>query len=151
MGLHLHITDGTGDGLLLEGTPDGGFATYDTRECRTAPAPGRRVGVAPGPGPAAHPKPMSALLTCPPGHHGIPPSAAVLTNEPSFPAMKKWAAAYTGYDFSAVPGIANARECCAAQPCPALALVLALPPSLTAAAGDAPRTLQPRCRLWSPT
>lgn len=32
MGLHLHITDASGDGLLLEAIPGGGWATYDTRE-----------------------------------------------------------------------------------------------------------------------
>lgn len=32
MGLHLHITDATGDGLLLEAKRDGGWATYDTRK-----------------------------------------------------------------------------------------------------------------------
>ncbi len=32
VGLHLHITDALGDGLLLEATRDGGWATYDTRE-----------------------------------------------------------------------------------------------------------------------
>ena len=34
-GLHLHITDASGDGLLLEATPGGGWATYDTREKET--------------------------------------------------------------------------------------------------------------------
>ncbi|KAI7845267.1 hypothetical protein COHA_001309 [Chlorella ohadii] len=63
VGLHLHITDALGDGLLLEATRDGGWATYDT---------------------------------------------PVLTNEPSFPDMQAWMAAYKKYDFNSVPGIANA-------------------------------------------
>ena len=29
----MHITDANGDGILLEATPDGGYAVYDTREC----------------------------------------------------------------------------------------------------------------------
>jgi len=32
----------------------------------------------------------------------------VLTNEPSFPDMQAWMAAYKKYDFNSVPGIANA-------------------------------------------
>eukprot|EP00887_Chlorella_sp_A99_P001646 scaffold8.g1646.t1 len=62
-GTHFHITDANGDGLLLEGTPDGGFAVYET---------------------------------------------PVLTNEPAFPLMRAWMAAYNNYSFASVPGIANA-------------------------------------------
>lgn len=56
--------------------------------------------------PAALPRPFF----CP-----SPIVAAVLTNEPSFPDMQEWMAAYKAHDFNSVPGIANARErpqCC---------------------------------------
>lgn len=58
------------------------------------------------------------FLSCPsdpmpvPHLHAFLPfsAAAVLTNEPAFPDMQTWLAAYKGYDFNSVPGIANARE-----------------------------------------
>ena len=34
MSAHLHVTDKSGAGLLVEGTPNGSFALYDTREWR---------------------------------------------------------------------------------------------------------------------
>ena len=37
-------------------------------------------------------------------------NTTVLTNEPAFPDMLAWAEAYGAYNFSAVPGIAGARE-----------------------------------------
>ncbi len=33
MSAHLHLTDKSGAGLLVEGTPNSSFALYDTREC----------------------------------------------------------------------------------------------------------------------
>ena len=37
-GIHLHVTDSTGDGLLLEATADGGFAVYNTTVLTNEPA-----------------------------------------------------------------------------------------------------------------
>ena len=37
-GIHLHVTDATGDGLLLEGTPDGSFAVYNTTVLTNEPS-----------------------------------------------------------------------------------------------------------------
>ena len=38
IGLHFHVTDSSGDGLLIEATPDGSYALYDTKVLTNEPA-----------------------------------------------------------------------------------------------------------------
>lgn len=93
LGVHGHITDKTGAGLLFEATPDGSYAVYDTRACLGA-------WLAVGGGwlhasdhgwlPIAMGGHTPPVLLAP--HPAVPSAvpAEVVTNEPAWPLMVQW-------------------------------------------------------------